>query len=141
MFKSVFYWTRAISAARWGRYKHRYDRLHAVDAYTVGCGVLATIEQWYPTREFNGTTVPHKRNSKVWPGLVTKEKTMKYPASAMCTVCVHIHIWLIYRLDFKSINALIPLRYNHSLGGGTFPPKRSTLGLSCSSLISSSLIR
>ena len=32
--------------------------------------------------------VPHKINSKVWPGLVTKEKTMKYPISAMCTVCV-----------------------------------------------------
>ena len=32
--------------------------------------------------------VPHKKNSKVWPGLVTKEKTMKYPASAMCTVSV-----------------------------------------------------
>ena len=51
-----------------------------MDAYAVGCGVLATIEQWYPTRKFNGTMVPHKRNSKVWPGLVTKEKTMK------CTV-------------------------------------------------------
>ena len=62
-----------------------------MDAYTVGCGVLATIEQWYPTRKFNGTMVPHKRNSKVWPGLVTKEKTMKYPASAMCTVCVVMH--------------------------------------------------
>ena len=49
-------------------------------------GVLATIEQWYPTRKFNETMVPRKRNSKVWPGLVTKEKTMKYPASAMCTV-------------------------------------------------------
>ena len=36
------------------------------------------MAQWYP----------HKRNSKVWPGLVTKEKTMKYPTSAMCTVCV-----------------------------------------------------
>ena len=59
-----------------------------MDAYAIGCGVLATIEQWYPTRKFNGTMVPHKRNSKVWPGLVTKEKTMKYPASAMCTVCV-----------------------------------------------------
>ena len=56
-----------------------------VDAYAIGCGVLATIEQWYPTRKFNGTMVPHKRNSKVWPGLVTKEKTMKYPTSAMCT--------------------------------------------------------
>ena len=60
-----------------------------VDAYAIGCGVLATIEQWYPTRKFNGTMVPHKRNSKVWPGLVTKEKTMKYPTSAICTVCVH----------------------------------------------------
>ena len=60
-----------------------------VNAYAVGCGVLATIEQWYPTREFNGTMVPHKRNSKVWPGLVTKEKTMKYPTSAICTVCVY----------------------------------------------------
>ena len=57
-----------------------------VDAYAIGCGVLATIEQWYPTRKFNGTMVPHKRNSKVWPGLVTKEKTIKYPTSAMCTV-------------------------------------------------------
>ena len=57
-----------------------------VNAYAIGCGVLATIEQWYPTRKFNGTMVPHKRNSKVWPGLVTKEKTMKYPTSAMCTV-------------------------------------------------------
>ena len=60
--------------------------MSSVDAYAIGCGVLATIEQWYPTRKFNGTMVPHKRNSKVWPGLVTKEKTMKYPASAMCTV-------------------------------------------------------
>ena len=66
-----------------------------VDAYTVGCGVLATIEQWYPTRKFNGTMVPHKRNSKVWPGLVTKEKTMKYPASAMCTVCVGVDAYTI----------------------------------------------
>ena len=32
--------------------------------------------------------VPHKINSKVWPGLVTKEKTMKYPTSAICTVLV-----------------------------------------------------
>ena len=61
-----------------------------MDAYAVGCGVLATIEQWYPTRKFNGTMVPHKRNSKVWPGLVTKEKTMKYPTSAICTVCVSL---------------------------------------------------
>ena len=59
-----------------------------VNAYAIGCGVLATIEQWYPAREFNGTMVPHKRNSKVWPSLVTKEKTMKYPISAMCTVWV-----------------------------------------------------
>ena len=59
-----------------------------MDAYAIGCGVLATIEQWYPTRKFNGTMVHHKRNSKVWPGLVTKEKTMRYPTSAMCTVCV-----------------------------------------------------
>ena len=61
-----------------------------MDAYAIGCGVLATIEQWYPTRKFNGTMVPHKRNSKVWPGLVTKEKTMKYPTSAICTVCVYL---------------------------------------------------
>ena len=60
-----------------------------MDAYAIGCGVLATIEQWYPTRTFNGTMVPHKRNSKVWPGLVTKEKTIKYPTSAMCTVYMH----------------------------------------------------
>ena len=47
--------------------------------------------------------VPHKRNSKVWPGLVTKEKTMKYPASATCTVYVytrhptkcHSHMWRV----------------------------------------------
>ena len=38
------------------------------------------MAQWYPT----------KRNSKVWPGLVTKEKTMKYPTSAICTVCVYV---------------------------------------------------
>ena len=37
--------------------------------------------QWH-----NGTGIPHKRNSKIWPGLVTKEKTIKYPTSAMCTV-------------------------------------------------------
>ena len=37
--------------------------------------------------------VPHKRNSKVWPGLVTKEKTMKYPISAMCTMCVRVHTY------------------------------------------------
>ena len=59
-----------------------------MNTYAIGCGVLATIEQWYPTRKFNGTMVPHKRNSKVWPGLVTKEKTMKYPTSAICTVWV-----------------------------------------------------
>ena len=41
---------------------------------TIGCGVLATIEQWYPT------------NSTVWPHLVTIEKTIKYPTSAMCRV-------------------------------------------------------
>ena len=58
-----------------------------VNAYAIGCGVLATIEQWYPTRKFNGTMVPHKRNSIVWPHLVTIEKTIKYPTSAMCTVC------------------------------------------------------
>ena len=63
-----------------------------VDAYAIGCGVLATIEQWYPTRKFNGTMVPHKRNSKVWPGLVTKEKTIKYPTSAMCTVLVCVTV-------------------------------------------------
>ena len=67
-----------------------------MDAYAIGCGVLATIEQWYPTRKFNGTMVPHKRNSKVWPGLVTKEKTMKYPISAVCTVCVVcVRVWAI----------------------------------------------
>ena len=65
-----------------------YTLHKTVDAYAIGCGVLATIEQWYPTRKFNGTMVPHKRNSKVWPGLVTKEKTMKYPTSAMCTAYV-----------------------------------------------------
>ena len=74
---------RSISCGVWGN----------VNAYAIGCGVLATIEQWYPTMKFNGTMVPHKRNSKVWPGLVTKEKTMKYPTSAICTVwvcaCVH----------------------------------------------------
>ena len=65
-----------------------------VNAYAIGCGVLATIEQWYPARKFNGTMVPHKRNSKVWPGLVTKEKTMKYPTSAMCTVYVYgYRVW------------------------------------------------
>ena len=67
-----------------------------VDAYAIGCGVLATIEQWYPARKFNGTMVPHKRNSKVWPGLVTKEKTMKYPTSAMCTVCVCVGWWCVW---------------------------------------------
>ena len=36
--------------------------------------------------------VPHKRNSKVWPG-GTKEKTMKYPISAMCTcVCLGFRV-------------------------------------------------
>ena len=29
-----------------------------VNAYAIGCGVLATIEQWYPTRKFNGTWYP-----------------------------------------------------------------------------------
>ena len=54
----------------------------------IECGVLATIEQWYPTRKFNGTMVPLKGNSIVWPHLVTKEKTIKYPTSAMCvSVC------------------------------------------------------
>ena len=33
----------------------------------IECGVLATIEQWYPTRKFNGTMVPHKGNSIDWP--------------------------------------------------------------------------
>ena len=32
--------------------------------------------------------VPHKRNSIVWPHLVTIEKTIKYPTCAMCTVCM-----------------------------------------------------
>ena len=70
----------------------------SLNAYAIGCGVLATIEQWYPTRKFNGTMVPHKRNSKVWPGLVTKEKTIKYPTSAMCTVlwvCVCVNAYAI----------------------------------------------
>ena len=40
----------------------------------------------------NRTMVPHKRNSIVWPHLATKEKTIKYPTSAMCTV-VCIHVW------------------------------------------------
>ena len=48
----------------------------SVDAYAIGCGVLATIEQWYPTRKFNGTMVPRK--------------TIKYPTSAMCTVWVGV---------------------------------------------------
>ena len=72
------------------RFHSKLNVCMCVDAYAIGCGVLATIEQWYPTRKFNGTMVPHKRNSKVWPGLVTKEKTMKYPTSAMCTVCVRL---------------------------------------------------
>ena len=66
-----------------------YNTCVCVNAYaSVGCGVLATIEQWYHTRKFNGTMVPHKRNSIVWPHLVTKEKTIKHPTSAMCRVCV-----------------------------------------------------
>ena len=72
-----------------------------VNAYAIGCGVLATIEQWYPTRKFNGTMVPHKINSKVWPGLVTKEKTMKYPTSAMCTVWVHAGMTATYRTGVR----------------------------------------
>ena len=40
--------------------------------------------------------VPHKRNSKVWPGLVTKEKTMKYPTSAICTVCVSLYGYRVW---------------------------------------------
>ena len=75
-----------------------------MDAYAIGCGVLATIEQWYPTRKFNGTMVPHKINSKVWPGLVTKEKTIKYPTSAMCTVLVDTFEMLIrYCYWFKQV--------------------------------------
>ena len=73
---------------------HRNKRMSThtnVNAYAIGCGVLATIEQWYPTRKFNGTMVPHERNSIVWPHLVTIEKTIKYPTSAMCTyVCVYV---------------------------------------------------
>ena len=76
----------------------------SLDAYTVGCGVLATIEQWYPTRKFNGTMVPHKRNSKVWPGLVTKEKTMKYPTSAMCTVYMCVQCERVHRRLWGTCN-------------------------------------
>ena len=53
----------------------------------IECGVLATIEQWYPTRKFNGTMVPHKGNSIVWPHLVTKEKTISTP-QVPCVRCV-----------------------------------------------------
>ena len=81
---------RTNSYKTFEQYCVRVNRCAIVDAYAIGCGVLATIEQWYPTRKFNGTMVPHKRNSKVWPGLVTKEKTMKYPTSAMCTVSVYV---------------------------------------------------
>ena len=60
-----------------------------VNAYAIGCGVLATIEQWYPTRKFNGTMVPHKRNSIVWPHLVTRQSsTPQVPCVGLCAhVC------------------------------------------------------
>ena len=83
-----------------------------MDAYAIGCGVLATIEQWYPTRKFNGTMVPHKRNSKVWPGLVTKEKTIKYPTSAMCTVCVCVLCRLIVLHEQKTSFFCAVLNHN-----------------------------
>ena len=55
--------------------------------YTVGCGVLATIEQWYPTRKFNGTMVPHKGNSI---GLATfghKREDNQVPPQVPCVQC------------------------------------------------------
>ena len=48
-----------------------------VNAYAIGCGVLAKIEQWYPTRKFNGTMVPHKRNSIVWPHLTGNPQELR----------------------------------------------------------------
>ena len=54
------------------------------------------MAQWYPTREI----------LRPWPGLVTKEKTMKYPTSAMCTVCVHAGMAQCYTgraLEFAEI--------------------------------------
>ena len=83
--------------------QHVHVRLRGgVNAYAIGCGVLATIEQWYPTRKFNGTMVPHKRNSKVWPGLVTKEKTMKLPRK--CHVySVGVCVCVCLRHDFHTV--------------------------------------
>ena len=60
--------------ARYAEIIHSKRLLHV---YTrIECGVLATIEQWYPTREFFR--------------LGTIEKTIKYPISAMCQVCVYV---------------------------------------------------
>ena len=68
--------------------------------------------------------VPHKRNSKVWPGLVTKEKTMKYPISAMCTV----YMW-VCGLTLQTVRGHITK--------GIIDPRTAIL----SSLLSSEVIR
>ena len=63
-----------------------------VNAYAIGCGVLATIEQWYPTRNSMEQWYPTREILRFGRVLVTKEKTMKYPTSAMCTVWVGVYV-------------------------------------------------
>ena len=63
-----------------------------------------------PTRKFNGTMVPHKRSSIDWPHYATKEKTIKYPISAIhvhvhvCPVCVCTHIRYLVETEDKRKN-------------------------------------
>ena len=82
-----------------------------MDAYAIGCGVLATIEQWYPTRKFNGTMVPHKRNSKGLAGFGHKREDNEVPHkchvySVQCT-CVRVCVCVCVRLFRHSNRGLI----------------------------------
>ena len=101
-----------------------------VNAYAIGCGVLATIEQWYPTRKFNGTMVPHKRNYIVWPHLVTIEKTIKYPTSAMCTVWVRVSVYR-YRVWGTCNNRTMVPHNEIQLNNGTPQGKFYSLATLC----------
>ena len=65
------------------------NRLNVLDAYAIGCGVLATIEQWYPTRKFNGTR-EILRFGRVWSQKRRQSSTPQVP----CVQCVCACMWL-----------------------------------------------
>ena len=79
-----------------------------MNAYAIGCGVL-----WGTCN--NRTMVPHKGNSIDWPHYATIEKTIKYPISAICPVCVgpYVTISVVYQFDNRVCGNCWPFVYRY----------------------------